>query len=266
VTDELRGNKAIEDAAIAWVMELECAAGRQPTDTRYRGAPADISSPPRLIEVKAFGTTNRGYDLWLEVRQMEEAKRNANFHVYVVENVRQGDPGRFTLKVLGGELLGRLLSRAKEQRYFTVPWPVADYDSAPTAIGDEQISPPAGAEPQPEQPADSVGSQGRGGSSASSISDDSRADVLEFRDDDPGYLDWVGAHKGGWVVNANRNPKPGYLQLHKACCPTISDPRREGAYTARQYVKFCAARRHDLDSYFDDLLGAKPRWNCTQCG
>jgi hypothetical protein len=111
--EEIRGNKAIEDAAISWVMDLERAAGREPIDTRYRGAPADISSPPRLIEVKAFGRTNRGYDLWLEVRQVEEARGNANFCVYVVENVRQGDPADFTLKVLGGDLLARLLSRAK---------------------------------------------------------------------------------------------------------------------------------------------------------
>ena len=57
---ELLGNKAIENAAIAWMMGLERAAGRAPQDTRYRGAPADIESPPQLFEVKAFGRSNRG--------------------------------------------------------------------------------------------------------------------------------------------------------------------------------------------------------------
>lgn len=131
---EIRGNKAIEDAAISWVMSLEHAAGRKPIDIRYRGAPGDISSPPRLIEVKAFGMTTRGYELWLEVRQVEEARRNPNFYLYVVENVRQGDPAHFTLKVLVGERLARLLAHAKERRYFTVPWPVADYETAPTSV------------------------------------------------------------------------------------------------------------------------------------
>lgn len=130
---ELTSNKAVEDAAIAWVLDLERAAGREPRETRYQGAAGDIESPPRVIEVKAFGKTNRGYDLWLEVRQVEEAHGNPSFYVYVVENVRQGDPELFTLKVLGGERLARLLARAKEQRYYTVPWPVADYDSRPTA-------------------------------------------------------------------------------------------------------------------------------------
>jgi hypothetical protein len=68
-------------------MELERAAGRRPRDTRHAGAPADIESPPRLIEVKSFGTSNRGYDLLMEVRQVEEALRNPVYYVYVVENV-----------------------------------------------------------------------------------------------------------------------------------------------------------------------------------
>lgn len=63
-----------------------------------------------------------------------EARSNPDFFVYVVENVRQGDPAHFTLKVLGGERLKRLLLRAKEQRFFTVPWPVADYDSIPHGL------------------------------------------------------------------------------------------------------------------------------------
>jgi hypothetical protein len=133
---ELVGNKAIESAAIAWVIDLERAAGREPRDARYTGAPADVESPPRTIEVKAFGTSNRGYDLWLETRQLGEARNNRDFYIYVVENVRQGDPALFTLRVLGGRRLQQLLTRAKEQHYFTVPWPVAHYDSCPTRLNE----------------------------------------------------------------------------------------------------------------------------------
>jgi hypothetical protein len=129
----LTSNKSVEEAAIAWVFELERAAGREPGDARGKSA-ADIDSPPRLIEVKAFGTSNRGNDLWLEVSQVDQAHRNPDFYLYIVENVRQGDPGQFMLKVVGGEQLQRLLLRAKEQRYYTVPWPVADYDSTPGGL------------------------------------------------------------------------------------------------------------------------------------
>jgi len=133
---ELRGNKAIEDAAIAYVIDRERDAGRVPIDTRYVGAPADIESPPRIIEVKAVGKpTGRGDGfMWLETRQVETARENLNFYVYLVENVRQGDPALFTLKVFGGEQLQRLLSRAKERRYFEIPVPVREYDSAPAGL------------------------------------------------------------------------------------------------------------------------------------
>lgn len=128
---ELRGNHAIENAAITWVMELERRAGREPTDTRHKGAPADIESPPRTIVVKAVGKEScRGEFLWLETLQVEEGLRNPDFFVYVVENVKQGDPALFRLKVHGGEQLQRLLGGARERRYFEVPVPVVEYDIA----------------------------------------------------------------------------------------------------------------------------------------
>ena len=114
IVAQLTSNKAKEDAAVAWVMEVERAAGRQPRDTRYAGAPADVESPPRLIEIKSFGTSSRGDDLLMEARQVEEARRNPdNYYVYVVENVGQGDPAKFTLRVLGGARLRRLLTAPK---------------------------------------------------------------------------------------------------------------------------------------------------------
>jgi hypothetical protein len=116
---ELTSNRAVENAAIAWVLRIEREAGRDAVDTRGAGAAADASSPPRLIEVKAYGRSARGQDLWLEPRQIEEADRNPDLYIYVVEHVRQGDPVDFTLRVLGGETLRVLLQRRREQRYFT---------------------------------------------------------------------------------------------------------------------------------------------------
>ena len=57
----LSGNKAVENAGIAFVMRLEGEAGRQPIDRRYETAfAADIESLPRIIEVKAVGGSQRG--------------------------------------------------------------------------------------------------------------------------------------------------------------------------------------------------------------
>jgi hypothetical protein len=130
--ERLVGNKAIETAAVLWVIELERTAGREPVDRRFEASfPADIESPPRLIEVKAVGGNQRGWFVPLEVPQVDEARRNANFYLYVVDNVAQGDRAQFRLKVFGGDQLARLLSRAKERRYFEMPIPVAEFDSAP---------------------------------------------------------------------------------------------------------------------------------------
>ena len=45
---ELMGNKAIEDAAIKWIGELERAPGRLAEATRYAGSAGDVESPPRV--------------------------------------------------------------------------------------------------------------------------------------------------------------------------------------------------------------------------
>ena len=91
-----------------------CAGGHRIATARDRGEGV------RQVEPRVWA---------LETRQVEEARRNRNFFVYVVENVRHGDPALFSLKVLDPPRLGRLLERAKERRYYEVPWPVADYDS-----------------------------------------------------------------------------------------------------------------------------------------
>lgn len=67
--------------------------------------------------------------LFLEARQVDEVRKNPNFYVYIVENVGQGDPSAFELRVLGGQQLRRLVDRAKERRYFEVPLPTAEYDA-----------------------------------------------------------------------------------------------------------------------------------------
>ena len=127
---DLVGNRAIEDAAIAYVLQYEASQGRRAIDVRGQRAPADIDGD-RVIEVKAFGGRARGEDLWLEARQVAEAETNPDFWVYVVVNVRQGDPQQFDLLMLGGEQLARLLARKRAQTYFSVPFPVAEYDAAP---------------------------------------------------------------------------------------------------------------------------------------
>jgi hypothetical protein len=127
----IAGPKAIEDAAIAFVIEEEGKEHRRARDTRYeKDAVADLVSGDRIIEVKAAGNSSRGYDLWLEPAQYHAARQNPDhFWLYLVENVRQGDPGQFRLLRLSGRQLSDLLTKAKHQEYFTVPVPVAVHDA-----------------------------------------------------------------------------------------------------------------------------------------
>jgi hypothetical protein len=65
----LATNAQTEQIAIEHVMAAERAAGRTPEDVRRAGAPYDISSPPRKIEVKAFSRSARGEVLaWRKAR------------------------------------------------------------------------------------------------------------------------------------------------------------------------------------------------------
>jgi hypothetical protein len=100
------GNRAIESAAIQWIIKLEGAAGRSALDTRGGGGVADITSPPRTIEVKALGGVACGQDLWLETTQVNAALADTDFWVYVVENIAQGDPAEFRLAMIDGQRRG----------------------------------------------------------------------------------------------------------------------------------------------------------------
>ena len=124
----LTTNRQIEDAAVTYVIELEELRGREARDTRGQGVAADLTSGDRVIEVQAYGRSARGADLWLEARQVEEAKVNANFWLYTVENVRQGGPSRFRRIEVGGEALAQLVPRAVPRHYYTVPFPMSTYD------------------------------------------------------------------------------------------------------------------------------------------
>lgn len=128
-TFERLAGARVEPAAVAWVMEYERRHGRTPVDRRHtRGFAGDIESPPRIIEIKATATSYRGWFLPMEEVQVEHALTDPSFYVYVVENVGQGNPALFTLRVLAGDQLRALAAKAKRRSYFEVAWPTRDYD------------------------------------------------------------------------------------------------------------------------------------------
>lgn len=128
-------NSQVEGAAIAFVLDHEAAAGRNAVDAHKEpGSPTDVRSTDpatgevRLIEVKAFGRSVRGEFLMLETVQVETGEKDPDFHLYIVENVRSGDPAQFRLIDVHGAELQQLLSTKREKHYFEVPVPVGVYD------------------------------------------------------------------------------------------------------------------------------------------
>lgn len=107
-------NRQVEDAAIRLVLE------------RGQGALADIEGD-WLIEVKAYGRSARGADLWLETRQVHAALNDPErFHLVLVENIRSGAPRIIDIH---GDQLALLLERRREKHYFEVPFPTGVYDA-----------------------------------------------------------------------------------------------------------------------------------------
>jgi len=124
------GHKAVEDAAVAWVVELERGIGRRRRTfaTRARRKTSRVS---RGSSRSAVGKPSaRGEFLWLETKQVDAASRTRTSTPTRCERA----PGRSEPVHRPGprwERLSALLARAKERRYSEVPLPVGIYDSTP---------------------------------------------------------------------------------------------------------------------------------------
>lgn len=128
-------NTETERLAIEYVMALERDAGRQPEDVRRKGAPFDISSPPRKIEVKSFGRSARGDVVALEDRQFKAAREDPeHFYIYVVDNVSGVDGTKIAVRVLHGVILAELLDRAVPNITYWPTFRTADYDQISEGI------------------------------------------------------------------------------------------------------------------------------------
>ena len=76
-----------------------------------------------------------------------------------------------------------------------------------------------------------------------------------FVDDDRGFVSWLRANPGGFVVNTARKPTAGYLKLHRATCRTISGTPPRGSTWTKDYVKACAPTVRQLSSWAMTQVG-----------
>lgn len=62
----------------------------------------------------------------------------------------------------------------------------------------------------------------------------------EFRDDETGYLTWLGSHADGYVLNIARGHLAAGARVHLSGCWTISGQNPPVSTLTGQYVKVCA--------------------------
>ena len=65
--------------------------------------------------------------------------------------------------------------------------------------------------------------------------------MIEFKDNEKRYFEWLAAHPDGYVLNVRSKADPNYVVLHRASCGSISSSKpAPGAYTCRGFRKWCA--------------------------
>ncbi|MGH2560168.1 MAG: hypothetical protein ACRDJH_13985 [Thermomicrobiales bacterium] len=88
--------------------------------------------------------------------------------------------------------------------------------------------------------------------------------MQQFIDDESGYLIWLSRHPNGYVVNAERVPRPNYLILHRATCGTISGMPARGRFWSCDYSKTCNTSLEELAMWARQGVGGEAT-ACGQC-
>ena len=60
--------------------------------------------------------------------------------------------------------------------------------------------------------------------------------MVEFLDDDDGYLAWIATNPDGFVLNVQRIANAGYVVLHHARCGSISTDKRATGHTRKEVI------------------------------
>jgi hypothetical protein len=90
---------------------------------------------------------------------------------------------------------------------------------------------------------------------------DRTTSIEHFKDNDQGFIAWLEANPNGYIINAERKPRPNYLVLHQSACSHLrsSSPLN----WTKDYVKFCSPNRTDLEEWAITIGGDATR--CQSC-
>ena len=88
--------------------------------------------------------------------------------------------------------------------------------------------------------------------------------VITYALDDSSYLDWIGGHPKGFVINHVMTPSPSYAVLHRATCSSIRGSSAPGKQWTRQSHKVVSLDRDDLTAWVLNVLVLVPSL-CGMC-
>ena len=89
--------------------------------------------------------------------------------------------------------------------------------------------------------------------------------MVEFKDDDPGFMHWKETHSDGFVLNTTRSPRTDYLMLHRATCPHLTW-RNANVHWTKDYIKICATEMEDLVRWSEQHITGQPQPTpCSTC-
>ena len=86
--------------------------------------------------------------------------------------------------------------------------------------------------------------------------------MIQFVDDDKGYVAWLEANAGGYVINSYRTPTLSYLMLHKATCQHLKTESRSN--WTRDYRKTCSTDADELRRWARTAVGGNAS-ECADC-
>jgi hypothetical protein len=88
--------------------------------------------------------------------------------------------------------------------------------------------------------------------------------TVTFVDDDAGFVRWRDTYQSGFVLSHERKPRPNFLKLHRASCPTLRGdrPARGGDWT-RVLPKTCSHALDDLERWAQMTTGGELDPGCT---
>lgn len=89
--------------------------------------------------------------------------------------------------------------------------------------------------------------------------------MILYLNEDRSYLSWLAHHRGGFVLDCERQPRAGHVTLHRATCAKIKHAEtRKTHWTTGRHMKVCSLKDHELIEWATQQTESEPE-RCADC-